>query len=131
MKSSIINKCRNVYVAFAEKCMEIFEHVRLMFIQEKEHKSNLIERYSIKKEYMNEDFVLQFLKDRQRIITRNRYRMSITEEEEKGEEKNEEVVIGHVTLFCRKKFIHKATLITKPTCNNTSRLVFWKFEKEN
>ena len=79
---------------------------------------------------MNEDFVLQFLKDRQRIITRNRYRMSITEEEEKGEEKNEEVVIGHVTLFCRKKFIHKATLITKPTCNNASRLVFWKFEKE-
>jgi hypothetical protein len=66
MKSSIINKCRNVYVAFAEKCMEIFEHIRLMFIQEKELKltNHIISEIFLKLKILNESLIFFFFEHR-------------------------------------------------------------------
>ena len=124
MKSSVIEKCKSFYQVIAEKCMEVIEQLRFWLMFREGYTSNLVEKYTIKQEYMNEDFVKIFLKEREKIISGNRYRMAVIEDKvSEGKE-----VIGHVELYSGRKFIDRATLVTKPGNNEKTRLIYWKFE---
>lgn len=112
---------------FFEKCMEWIDFLRYGVIKRDEWISNLSEHYCIYKEYMEKDFVKDFLNERKRILTNNRYRMYIKAIDEKGD-KN---IIGKVMLYSKDKFIHQATLKIKDNEDSTpGNLIFWSFEKE-
>lgn len=112
---------------FFEKCMEWIDFLRYGVIKRDEWISNLSEHYCIYKEYMEKDFVKDFLNERKRILTNNRYKMYIKEIDEKGD-KN---IIGKVMLYSKDKFIHQATLKIKDNEDSTpGNLIFWSFEKE-
>jgi hypothetical protein len=107
-----------------EKILELAEHLKYKLKWRRYYASNLIEIYHINRRFINEDFVQDFLKQREKIIKGNRYKMSVRE----SSLENGENIIGEVRLYRKKKFIHKATLITKgEECN--SKLIYWKFEE--
>lgn len=126
MKSSVIDKWKNVYEVFSEKCMELIEHIRFKLKFRKEYCSSLVEEYAIKRRYIKEDFVQQFLKEREKTIKEGRYKMVIKEEDFANDRED---IVGYVTLLSRKKIIERATLVTKPGCRENERLVYWNFEK--
>ena len=129
MKSSVIRKCINLYQILAEECMEILEHLWYCLKGKRNYKSNLIEQYSIKPEFMEKEYVKIFLRERENIISRNRYRMTVKEEKETGNSDGDsDNVIGHVRLFCKRRFIHQATLVIKPDTERHTGLVYWKFD---
>lgn len=126
MKSSVIDKWKNVYEVFTEKCMELIEHIRFKLKFRKEYCSSLVEEYTIKKRFIKEDFVQLFLKEREKIIKEGRYKMVIREDDFTNDR---EEVVGYVKLLSRKRFVHGATLVTKLDCKENERLVYWEFEK--
>lgn len=78
---------------------------------------------------MNKEYVRGFLKEREKIISQNRYRMTVKEENETGNsDSDSDNVIGRVRLFCKKRFIHQATLVIKPDTDRHTGLVYWKFD---
>lgn len=124
MKSRILSKTKFLYEYLLEKFMEWFDTLPYLFRREKTWVSNLIERYSIYKKYAGEEFMKEFLESRKKILADNRYKMSV----EIIEETAPEGVVGKVTLFRKKKYIHEAVLkIKEGECTN---LVYWSFEKK-
>lgn len=123
MKGRVIEKCRNSWIVFAEKCLEWSEYLYNKVRHRDKYHSNLREVYSIKSNYIDEEFVKEFLGEREKIIRLNRYRMEIKEDKEAD---NEICTIGTVNLYRKKKFIHKATLVIKP--KEKTRLIYWKFD---
>ena len=123
MKSKVINNCRNVYEVVIEKIMEFKEFLKYEFRRSKGYKSNLVEIYRIKERYINDDFVTQFLNERQKNIGPDRYRIEIIIDKTQGEEET----VGEVMLMRKKRLIEKAELITKPNVPNSEKLIYWKF----
>jgi hypothetical protein len=93
-----------------------------LFRRRKEYRSTLIEEYSIEKRFMKEDYVIEFLKEREKAIRQNRYSMRIKEEENSFGDGN---VIGRVTLLRNKERIDEAKLITKE--GDSSNIIYWSF----
>ena len=55
--------------------------------------------------------------------------MTVKEEKETGNsDSDSDNVIGHVRLFCKRRFIHQATLVIKPDTERHTGLVYWKFD---
>ena len=123
MKSRVIEKCRNSWIVFAEKCLEWVEYLYNKVRHRNKYRSNLIEVYSIKSNYIDEDFVKEFLCEREKIIELNSYRMKI-EEDKKAD--NDVCIIGTVSLYRKKRFIDKASLVIKP--NEKEKLIYWNFD---
>lgn len=123
MRSKVIKNCRYVYEMFIEKFMEFANYIKIVFRQNDEYQSNLVEIYKIKERYINNDFVKGFLKERQKSIAPDRYKIEITVDHIPG---NEEV-IGEVMLMRKNKLIEKAELVTNPNVPDTEKLVYWKF----
>ena len=123
MRSKVINNCRYVYEMFVEKIMEFTEFLRFELGRDKKYKSNLVEIYKIKERYMNSEFVKDFLKERQKAIAPDRYRIEITTDYTPDSED----VIGEVMLMRKNKLIEKAQLITKPNIASAEQLVYWRF----
>ena len=71
---------------------------------------------------MNCGFVHDFLSERQKIVTRNRYRMQVKEWHTTNPSDD---VIGYVTIYRRRELIDRATLIIKP--GEKEKLIYWKF----
>lgn len=124
MKSKLLDKPKFFCECFFEKCMEWIEFLRYGFIERREWISNLSEHYCIHKEYIEKEFVKEFLNERKRILSRNRYKMIIKIIDEQGE-KN---IVGKVILYRKKKKIHEATLKTKDADTDVNNLIFWSFD---
>ena len=123
MRSKVINNCRYVYEMFIEKIMEFANYIKLELWRNDEYQSNLVEIYKIKDKYLNNDFVKGFLKERQKSIAPDRYKIEIIADHTVG---NEEVV-GEVMLMRKNKLIEKAQLLTNPRVPDSEKLVYWKF----
>lgn len=121
MKSKVLSNCKSYCEVLLEKFLEWAEHLKYKLKWRRNYASNLIEIYHINSRFINEDFVQDFLMMREKIIKGNRYKMSI---KESGFE-NDENIIGEVRLYRKKKFIHKATLITK----GKDKLIYWDFRE--
>ena len=123
MKSKVLSICRSFYEVLQETFLEWAEHLKYKLKWRKSYSSNLIEVYCIDKRFINEDFVKDFLKQREDIIKKNRYKMNITT----STFENDKNIIGEVKLYRKKKFIHKATLITKDK-DTDNKLIYWDFD---
>lgn len=111
---------------FFEKCMEWFDYLRHDLIKRKTWVSNLIEYYCIYEEYIDKDFVKEFLNERKKILDNNRYKMEIKVLQERGDKNT----IGKVELYCKKRFIHRATLKIKGDEERGDKLIFWSFDNK-
>ena len=123
MKSKVINNCRYVYGMFVEKIMEFVEFMKFEIGRKNEYRSNLVEIYRIKEIYLKSDFVLEFLKQRQKAVGPDRYKIKI----ENGYTGGDENVIGEVVLIRKNKLIEKAQLLTKANLPDSEKLVYWRF----
>ena len=123
MKSKVINNCRYVYGMFVEKIMEFVEFMKFEIGRKNEYRSNLVEIYRIKEIYLKSDFVLEFLKQRQKAVGPDRYKIKI----ENGYTDGDENVIGEVVLMRKNKLIEKAQLLTKANLPDSEKLVYWRF----
>ena len=123
MKSKVINNCRYVYGMFVEKIMEFVEFMKFEIGRKNEYKSNLVEIYRIKEIYLKSDFVLEFLKQRQKAVGPDRYKIKI----ENGYTGGDENVIGEVVLMRKNKLIEKAQLLTNANLPDNEKLVYWRF----
>ena len=123
MKSKVINNCRYVYEMFVEKIMELAEFIKFEFRRKGEYKSNLVEIYKIKEQYLASEFVQDFLKGRQKSIGPNRYKIEITTDPTPAEGNT----IGEVMLMRKNRIIDKAQLITNSEVPDKEKLVYWKF----
>lgn len=108
-----------------EKALEWYEYLRnLLFGNNKEWCSHLVEYYCMHKSYAEQDFVQSFLHEREEILKRNKHRMVVNIIPDECDE----CVVGKVLLYNRDKYIHEATLkIRKPITGNN--IIFWSFEK--
>ena len=123
MRSKVINNCRYVYEMLAEKIMELTEFLKFEFGKSDEYKSNLVEIYKIKEKYLESGFVKEFLKERQKVIGPDRYRIEIVIDTTPGEPEE----IGEVMLMRKSRLIDKAQLTTNTNVPENERLVYWKF----
>lgn len=127
MKEKEISKGRFFCECLIEKCMEFIDHIRYGLNRSREWTSNLIEYYCIHEEYIDKDFVQEFLNNRRKILDNNRYKM-VVKRLPPGEEK---YVIGKVMLYRKKHFIHEARLKIRGDKNDETPLIFWSFENNN
>lgn len=125
MKSRVIEKCRNSWSVLAEKCLEWTQYFWDQFTVSNEYCSNLTEEYSIKREFLKEDYVKEFIKEREKAIKQNRYRMELKERDGQADDN---CTIGYVTLYRKKDIIDRAALVIKP--GESTKLIYWKFEKQ-
>ena len=123
MKIKVLSNCSNHFEVLQEKILEWVEHLKYKLRRRRSYSSNLVEVYCIDKKFIDEDFVKDFLKQREIIIKNNRYRMSIIE----STYNNDENMIGEVKLYRNKTFIHKAALVIKKE-ETQNRLIYWKFD---
>lgn len=128
MKINETGKARFFCECFFEKCMEWSEFLRYGLVKRDTWTSNLVEHYCIHKDYMEKEYVKEFLEERKRIIDNNNYRMVI----DIIEEEHDKNIVGRVELFRKNKFIHRATLKVKDSDKETShKPIFWSFEECN
>lgn len=123
MKSKVINNCRYVYEMLVEKIMELTEFLKFKFRRDDGYKSNLVEIYRIKSRYLNKDFVQDFLKERQKSIGPDRYKIKISEDRTPDKDN----IIGEVLLMRKNELIEKAQLLTKTDVADSEKLIYWKF----
>ena len=103
--------------------MEFTEFLRYAFKRTDRYRSNLVEIYKIKERYTDKEFVKEFLKERQKTVGPDRYRIEITTDYTPDSEE----IIGEVILMRKNKVIEKAQLITKPNIPSAEKLIYWRF----
>ena len=103
--------------------MEFTEFIKFEFRRQNKYQSNLVEIYKIKEKYLDNDFVKEFLKGREKSIGPNRYKIEIIADPTPADGN----IIGEVMLMRKKKMIEKATLITNIDVPDKEKLVYWKF----
>lgn len=123
MRSKVINNCKYVYEMLAEKIMEFTEFIKFEIGRKEKYQSNLVEIYRIKEKYLDKDFVNAFLREREKNIGPNRYKIKIVPDPTPADEE----VIGEVVLMRKNKVIEKATLITRTNIPDAEKLIYWKF----
>lgn len=123
MKSRIINNCKYVYAVLVERIMGFAEYIRFKLKRRDEYKSNLVEIYKIRQKFINEKFVQEFLKEREKTVGPNRYRIEIRIDCTAGDEET----IGEVLLMRKSRLIEKATLVIKKNIPDSDKLIYWKY----
>ena len=127
MGIKVLVKLKKLVDIFGEICLEWFEYI-YNYIARKlriKRERKLLEVYSIKEEYANEEFVKAFIKQRETTIRHNGYMMQL-DNNYKSDRKEE---IGTVTLKCRGKIIDNAVLIAGAVTGENDRLIYWKLTK--
>lgn len=123
MKSRVISNCKHVYEMLLEKILELTDFLKFKLRRTNEYRSNLVEIYNISKEYIDKEYVQEFLKERQKCVGPNRYRIEIRT----YDNENSEEVIGEVTLMRKSKIIDNATLVIKRNIPDSEKLIYWKY----
>lgn len=126
MKSRNVTKITLLCEYIAEKFLEWAEYIFYLFKNRREWRSNLTEHYLIYKKHRHKAFVEEFLKERERILSLNRYKMEIKEIDKECDDNN----IGKVQLCRKKKIIAQAMLKTKKDDSDNCKLIYWSFDKE-
>lgn len=124
MKSKIISRTKYVCNYLLETFLEWTEYLFNFFKRKKEWESNLTESYEIYRKHRHKLFVEDFLNERNKALSRNKYKMEIKEIEEDCDENT----IGRVLLSRRRKVICQATLKTKESDYSDYKLIYWSFE---
>lgn len=125
MKSREIIERVSIRDYIAETLLEWIEYLFYLFKGKRKWSSNLTEVYQIYKKHSREQFVIDFLKERRNILSKNNYKMK---QENIDEECNEDT-IGRVLLCRKKKIISSAILKTKKSDSSNCKLIYWSFEK--
>ena len=125
MKDDLFERVRSILDAACEKCLEWTEYLGNILTARWRDGSYLSEEYSMKREYMDEGYIKEFLKERERSITRCGYRMLL--KSNYVSQRSEE--IGTVTLRRKGKYIDHATLIAGPSTTGEERIIYWNFNK--
>lgn len=123
MELRLLRHLRHLLQATYERILEYCALLGSQFRKKSNAAKNINERFSIKKEFANEGYVLDFLKERIKIASINRYRISI--DNDFSSEAEEE--IGKVTLECRGRYVDHATLTAGPSIGHGNRLIYWNF----
>ena len=125
MNEKELTKKTSILEQLAEKCLEWYEYLRnLLFRNNREWCSHLVEYYCMHKSYAEQDFVKQFLNERMDVLKRNRHRMVVNIIPDDSDQS----IVGKVLLYNRDKYIHEATLkIRQPFTGDN--IIFWSFEK--
>ena len=126
MKIKVLVNLRKQVDIFCEICLEWFEYI-CNYIARKlriKRKRELLELYSIKEDYANEEFVKAFIRQRETGIRHNGYLMQL-DKKFKSDKKEE---IGTVTLLCRGKIIDSAVLTAGAETGENDRLIYWNFK---
>ncbi len=123
MKSKNLSKTKFIYQYLIEKFMELIYSIPYLFRKRETWVSNLIECYSIYDKYVNEEYVKEFLDCRRKILSNNRYKMTVKTLYDNAPEG----VVGKVTLYRKQKYIHEAILKKK---NDDSNLIYWSFDNK-
>ena len=109
-----------------EKCLEWLEYLKYTFFRrEKGWCSHLTEYYCIHRNYYEQDFVKEFLLERENILGRNKHRMAINVIPDDSDPR----IVGKVLLYNRDKYIHEATLKIRLPLNGNN-IIFWSFDKK-
>lgn len=127
MRSRNISKTRLFCDYIAEKFLEWTEYLSYLFIKRNEWTSNLTETYEIYKKHRHKPYVEDFLREREKLMKINRYKMEINEIDGICDEET----IGRVLLHRKRKIISQATLKTKKSDNENCKLIYWSFDTEN
>lgn len=106
-----------------ERLLGWVRHIRHVRGEEKRSGSNICEVYSIKKEYLEKEYVSLFLEERRKAAARNGCQIMYSCGYVSGDE-NE---IGSVTLRCRGKLIDRAILTAGCDTGDGNRLIHWNF----
>lgn len=109
---------------FFEKCKEWAEFLKNGFVKRDDWVSHLIEYYHIHSDCIEEEFVKDFLKEREKILCHNNYKMVVKTIPEKSDGKT----IGRVELYRKKHFIHAATLLCD--MEKKEKVIYWSFKNE-
>ena len=125
MKNDLLKRVRNALNIVCEKCLEWTEYLGNTLTARWRGGSHLSEEYSMKREYMEEEYIKEFLRERERSIARCGYRMRLNSKyvSQRSEE------IGIVTLRRKGKYIDHATLIAGPSTTGEERIIYWNFNK--
>lgn len=125
MKNDLFERVRNILEIVCEKSLEWTEHLGNILTSRWRGGSHLSEEYSMKHEYMEEEYVKTFLREREWSIARCGYKMLLNSNyvSQRSEE------IGIVTLRCKGKYIDHATLIAGPSISGKERIIYWNFDK--
>lgn len=125
MGTEKIKRLRTLVEAGTEIFLEWIEYLNGIFRRGSNGSRHLSEEYSMKKEYMDEEYIKEFLQERERSIARYGYRMLLNSNyvSEKSEE------IGIVILRSKGRYIDHATLTVGPTTANGNRIIYWIFDK--
>lgn len=128
MKNKALWKIGRLIEIFCEKCLEWVEYFWHTFAHKLNRKKgrNLLEEYSIKKEYIGKEYVKEFLEERKRNIEKNGYRMRLLYSY--SSDKEEE--IGSVTLYCRGRHLDRAILTAGQETGNGKRLIYWNLNRQ-
>lgn len=127
MKNNLLWNIQRRLELLGEEFLEWIEYLYHIIERKlrKREKRDMQEEYSIKEEYMEKEFVREFLKERMRNIQGNGYMMQL--DSHYSSEREEE--IGSVTLRCRGRLIDKAILTAGPATGNSHRLIYWNFNR--
>ena len=125
MKTKALKSIRHLIGVAAEWCLEWIEYIRFSITHRRESKSRLAEEYSIKREYMEQEYIKDFLDVREKSAVRQKYRMSVNHNYV-SEDENE---IGIVILRCNGRYIDHAVLTAGPSTGNGNRIIYWNFKK--
>lgn len=109
-----------------EKCLEWLEYLKYRIFRRKEKWcSHLTEYYCIHRNYYEQNFVKDFLLERENILGRNKHRMAINIIPDDSDPQ----IVGKVLLYNKSKYIHEATLKIKLPLSG-SNIIFWSFDKK-
>lgn len=126
MKTNVLDKLRTLSDIVREKSLEWIEYLVHIFTTQENGCRHLCEEYSMKRESMEEDYIKEFLKERERIIASNGYRMQL--DSSYVSSKSEE--IGIVVLRSKGRYIDHATLMAGPPTDKGNRIIYWNFDKK-
>lgn len=126
MKNRRNNLLKQFGACVWENLLEWKEFIRNTFFRRKNGESNLVEVYSIKAEIFNEEYIKDFIKEREKLANINKYKIK-TDCTFASANSNE---IGKVTLYCRERYIDHAILTKGPLTGDKSRIIYWNFENK-
>lgn len=125
MKNRRKQNVRKRLAAICEQAFEWCSHFSYIIFGKKGFHRSITVNYSISKKWIEEEFVREFLEEREKTASINRYKITVNSEYT-GSESDE---IGIVMLCRKKRCIEQATLLAGKETGGGKRIIHWKFNK--
>ena len=125
MKNRRAENIRKRLEALWEGALEWCSYFSCRTFRKKGFHRSISVKYSISKEWIEKEFVRDFLEERERIALINRYKITV-DSNYTGRESNE---IGVVMLCRKKRCIERATLSAGKEIDGSRRIIHWNVNK--